>query len=96
MKRPRKGPDCFRALRVSDALIYGGFGCALLGCGVGYWDGPRMLAGVLVVAGVAALVGGWALGLRFVVCPHCGEPLYDFPRLPSQIPSYCPHCGKKL
>ena len=90
MKRPRKGPDCFRALRVSDALIYG------LGCGVGYWDGPRMLAGVLVVAGVAALVGGWALGLRFVVCPHCGRPLYDFPRMPSQIPSYCPHCGKKL
>ena len=39
MKRPRKGLDCFRALRVSDALIYGGFACTLLGCGVGYWDG---------------------------------------------------------
>ena len=50
MKRPWKRPDCFRALRVSDALIYGGFGCALLGCGVGYWDGPRLLAGVLVLA----------------------------------------------
>ena len=56
MKRPWKRPDCFRALRVSDALIYGGFGCALLGCGVGYWDGPRLLAGVLVLAGVAALL----------------------------------------
>ena len=79
---------------MSNTLIYGGF--ALLSCGIGYWDGPRMLAGVLAVAGVAALVGGWALGLRFVVCPHCGEPLYDFPRLPSQIPGCCPHCGKKL
>ena len=96
MKRPCKGPDCFRALRVCDALSCGGFACALLGCGVGYWDGPRMLAGVLVVVGFAALLGGWALGLRFVVCPHCGRPLYDFPRMPSQIPSYCPHCGKKL
>lgn len=96
MKRPWKRPDCFRALRMSNTLIYGGFACTLLGCGVGYWDGPRMLAGVLAVAGFAALLGGWALGLRFVVCPHCGRPLYDFPRLPSQIPSYCPHCGKKL
>lgn len=25
MKRPRKGPDCFRALRVSDALSCGDF-----------------------------------------------------------------------
>ena len=55
-----------------------------------------LLAGVLVLAGVAALLGGWVLGLRFVVCPHCGAPLYDFPRLPSTIPGYCPHCGKKL
>ena len=71
MKRPRKGPDCFRALRVCDALSWGGG-----------------------LVGFAALLGGWALGLWFVVCPHCGEPLYDFPRLPSAIPDYCPHCGQ--
>lgn len=96
MKRPRKGPDCFRALRVSDALIYGGFGCALLGCGVRLLGQAPDAGGDAGGGGVAALVGGWALGLRFVVCPHCGRPLYDFPRMPSQIPSYCPHCGKKL
>ena len=96
MKRLIREMDCFRALRVSKWLFYGGFPCALVGCGIGYWELSRILAGVLVIGGFAAMLGGWALGLRFVVCPHCGKPLYEFPRLPSDISSHCPHCGEKL
>lgn len=96
MKRLFKKLDCFRALRVSNCLFYEGLSCVLVGCGIGYWDLSRILAGGLVMGGFAAMLGGWALGLRFVVCPHCGEPLYEFPRLPSDIPEHCPHCGEKL
>lgn len=96
MKRLFKKLDCFRALRVSNGMFYGGLSCVLAGCGIGYWDLSRILAGGLVMGGFAAMLGGWALGLRFVVCPHCGESLCEFPRLPSDIPKHCPHCGEKL
>ena len=54
------------------------------------------LWGVLAVGGFGVLLAGLAIGYRFTVCPHCGAPLYDFPRMPSEIPAYCPSCGKKI
>lgn len=92
----RRELDCFRALRYGSRLVYGGFAAALAGCALGGAGLARILAGVLAVAGFAALLAGAVLEYRFLVCPHCGEPLYDFPRLPSEIPAHCPHCGKKL
>ena len=48
------------------------------------------------LAGYALLLGGWALGVRYVVCPHCGKPLYVFLRLPGRLPGSCPHCGAEI
>ena len=91
-----KKMDCFRACTRSHRLVLGGFITTLTGCGAGYleWFGP--LAGVLAVGGLAVLLLGGALGLRYIRCPHCGAPLYDFPRLPDSIPAYCPRCGKRI
>ena len=88
--------DCFRALRYSNRMVIVGFAAAVIGCVLGAAGAPRILAVIVVIAGFAVLLAGLAIGYRFTVCPHCGEPLYDFPRLPSEIPAYCPRCGKKL
>lgn len=88
--------DCFRALRLSNWLCGGGFAGALLGCLAGWLDVCGPLAVGLLLAGTAAFFGGAALAYRYVICPHCGEPLYAWPRLPDTIPNYCPHCGEKL
>lgn len=78
-------------------LSIGGFAAVLLGCMLGPREiGPGWLYGALAVAGFAVLIGGLVIGYRFLVCPHCGGPLYDSIRLPSELPTYCPHCGKKL
>lgn len=46
--------------------------------------------------GYALLLGGWALGVRYVVCPRCGGPLSRFLRLPGDLPGRCPHCGERI
>ena len=89
--------DCFRACRLSNRMAVGGTAGAVIGCGLGSLAlVSRALWGVLAVGGFWVLLAGLAIGYRFTVCPHCGETLYDFPRLPSEIPAYCPRCGKKL
>ena len=78
-----KKMDCFRACRYSNRMVIVGVAAAVIGC-------------VLGIAGFAVLLAGFVIGYRFLVCPHCGEPLYDSVRLPDHIPSYCPSCGAKL
>ena len=38
-----------------------------------------MLAELLIAGGFAAMLAGWTFGLRYVICPGCGQPLYEFP-----------------
>lgn len=91
-----KKMDCFRALRYSNWMTIAGAAAAVI-CVLIWGEGILpALFGVLAVVGGAVAVVGTVIGYRFTVCPHCGEPLYDFPRMPSEIPTYCPHCGKKL
>ena len=87
---------CFRACRYSNRMVIVGVAPAMFGCVLGTAGVPRLLAGILVIAGFAVLLAGFVIGYRFLVCPHCGEPLYDSVRLPDHIPSYCPSCGAKL
>ena len=53
-------------------------------------------AGHFAMTGYALLLGGWALGVRYVVCPHCGGSLSRFLRLPGDLPGRCPHCGERI
>ena len=96
MKHVFKEMDCFRIVRVSNQLFFGGLTCGFTGCGLGCLGFPEAMADILVMAGFIVLAAGWVLGMQCLICPHCGKPLYEFPRLPSAIPSHCPHCGKKL
>lgn len=91
-----KKMDCFRACTLSNRLVLGGFITTFIGCGAGYLEWFGLLAVVLAIGGLAALLLGGVLGLRYERCPHCGEPLYNFPRLLDRIPGYCPHCGKRI
>ena len=88
--------DCFQACRYSNRMVIAGTAVAVVSILLWGEGILPVLFGMLAVAGVAVAVAGTAIGYRFTVCPHCGEPLYDFPRMPSELPDYCPHCGKKL
>ena len=71
-------------------------------------DGANIAVAIIVIVvflviaiitdmiGVAVTVAGFLIGSRFMVCPHCGGPLHNLPRLSTHIPSYCPSCGAKL
>lgn len=96
MKHVFKEMDCFRILRVSNQLFMRGLACGFTGCGLGCLGFPEIAADALVMAGFIVLAAGWVLGMEFLVCPHCGASLCEFPRLPSDIPDHCPHCGEKL
>ena len=99
-KRPK---DCFRALRISHRLLSGGLTAGLAGCAAGVaacvagaGRPSHVLAALLIAGGFAAMLAGWSFGLRGVVCPHCGAPLYEFPQLPWALPDRCPACGEKI
>ena len=103
MRRFLEHLDCYRALHISLRLLWGGFvaglaGCAsgLVACAIAAGRPAHMLAELLIAGGFAAMLAGWTFGLRYVICPGCGQPLYEFPQLPWTIPDSCPHCGKKL
>lgn len=90
----KRGMNCFRANQISDWLMCCGIAGALLGYAMQVLGVPG--AGRFALAGYALLLGGWALGVRYVVCPHCGKPLYGFLRLPGDLPGRCPHCGERI
>ena len=85
--------NCFYAHSLSNLLTIGGLAVVLVGCALGEWELGGWFALVLAIGGILAMACGFVVGYRYIICPHCGEPLYDFPRLPSKIPTYCPHCG---
>ena len=91
-----KKMHCFRALRYSNRMVIAGTAVAVISILLWGEGILPVLFGVLAVAGAAIIVAGCVIGYRFTVCPHCGAPLYDFPRMPSEIPAYCPSCGKKI
>ena len=68
----------------------------MVGCAVGGLELNESLALILTIGGLLAMACGFVVGYRYITCPHCGEPLYDFPRLPSKILTYCPHCGAHI
>ena len=80
----KRGMNCFLANQCSDWLMCCGVAAALLGYAL------RALgmagAGHFAMTGYALLLGGWALGVRYVVCPHCGGSLSRFLRLPGDLP----------
>ena len=88
--------NCHKGLKISSRLIDGGMIAVLIACAIGGRGLNQTLAVVLLVAGVLTFAVGAAVGYRFVLCPHCGEPLYEHLRLPSCIPDYCPHCGQRI
>ena len=90
----KRGMNCFLADQCSDRLMGCGITAALLGYAMRALGVPG--AEHAVLAGYALLLGGWALGVRYVVCPHCGRSLSRFPRLPGDIPGRCPHCGERI
>ena len=65
-------------------------------CVAGAGRPSHVLAALLIAGGFAAMLAGWSFGLRGVVCPHCGAPLYEFPQLPWALPDRCPACGEKI
>ena len=85
--------NCFYAHSLSNLLTIGGLAVVLVGCALGEWELGGRLALALAIGGILAMACGFVVGYRYIICPRCGEPLYDFPRLPSKIPTYCPHCG---
>ena len=88
--------DCFRACRYSNRMLVAGTAAAVVSMLLWGEGVLPLLFGLLTAAGIAVAVAGCVIGYRFIVCPHCGGPLYDWPRLPTHIPSYCPNCGEKL
>lgn len=87
--------DCFGAKRLSNWLALPGIGVVLVGGYLWQWSGDRRFI-ILVVLGTVLLIVGLAVGWLGIVCPWCGAPLYQFPRLPRRIPAHCPRCGEKI
>lgn len=92
----KRGMNCFRANQISDWLMCCGIAAALLGFAMRALGAFPPAAAAVAFTGYALLLGGWALGVRYVVCPHCGKPLYVFLRLPGRLPGSCPHCGAEI
>lgn len=88
----KKSLDCFGAKRLSDLLFWPGFLLALLSGCLWQWSGDARFA-IGFAAGFLPVLASLVVGWTGIVCPRCGAPLYDFPRLPGHIPSYCPSCG---
>ena len=88
--------NCHKGFQIYNRLTNGGIVVLIAAGAIGGLGLSQPLAIALLVAGVLAFAAGMAVGYRFVVCPHCEEPLYDCLRLPSRIPDSCPHCGKKI
>lgn len=88
--------DCFRACRYSNRMVIAGTAVAVVSILLWGEGILPVLFGLLAVIGVAVTVAGFLIGSRFMVCPHCGGPLHNLPRLSTHIPSYCPSCGAKL
>ena len=87
--------DCFGSKRLSGLLFWPGVGLALL-CGY-LWQRPGDgRFGIGFAAGFLLMNIGVLVGWLGIVCPRCGAPLYEFPRLPRYIPQYCPRCGEKI
>lgn len=84
--------DCFGAKRLSDLLFWPGFGLALLSGYLWQWSGNGRF-GIGFAAGLVLVLAGALVGWLGIVCPRCGAPLYEFPRLPRHLPQYCPRCG---
>ena len=87
-----------QALKRANLLFFCGFGCMLLGSllAKGMENGvlPCLL---LLLAGVALMIGGWTHGKVRCVCPRCGRSLYESGfRMPTKLPNYCPECGQEL
>lgn len=96
MKKGRKMPlDCFGSKRLSDILAWPGIALVLLGGFLWEWAGSDQFI-ILVAAGTVLLIAGLIVGWLGIVCPRCGAPLYQFPRLPRHIPPHCPRCGEKV
>lgn len=96
MKKREKNPlDCFGAERLSNLLCWPGFVLIAL---FGYlWDETGLgKLGIGVAVGFALAIAGLLVGWLGIVCPRCGAPLYEFPRLPRHIPQYCPRCGDEI
>ena len=90
----KRGMNCFQANQRSDWMMCCGVAGALLGYAMRVLNVPGAERAAL--AGYALLLGGWALGVRYVVCPHCGKFLSRFLRLPGDLPGRCPHCGERI
>ena len=91
-KRPL---DCFGSWRLSNLLAWPGIAAVLL-CGYLWeWSGDRRFI-IGIVLGTASLLAGLIVGWFGIVCPRCGAPLYQFPRLPRHIPRCCPRCGEEI
>lgn len=94
-KRRKMSLDCFGSKRLSNMLYWPGIGLMLL-CGyLWQWSGNGRF-GIGFAAGFAFALAGALVGWLGIVCPRCGAPLYEFPRLPRHIPQYCPRCGEEI
>ena len=94
VKKQRK-LDCFGAKRLSDLLALPGVGLVLLGGYLWQWSGKGGWI-ALVAAGTALLIAGLIVGWLGIVCPRCGAPLDQVPRLPRRMPAHCPRCGEAV
>ena len=87
-----------QALKRANILFFSGFGCVLLGTLIAQArDDGTLLCLLLVLVGVALMIGGWTHGKIRCVCPRCGRSLYESGfRMPNKIPNFCPQCGEEL
>jgi len=93
----RRDIDCYRALRITHLLFYGGFALALLPLLiVRAWNAFTPPLVVLAVLGGIALVLGLLCCGMYVRCPFCGASLMLGGRIPRELPRHCPSCGREL
>lgn len=94
-KREKRRMNCFRAQRISSALSLAGVAVGAFSVFLGQAASLRWPV-FTCAAGFLLLIAGLTVGWFGLACPHCGEPLYEFPHLVREIPARCPHCGREL
>lgn len=89
--------DCYRAMKITKTLVYGGWLVMMVSIFAGYSiEGVRsvVIYPILISFLVSAL--GLFCGLRLIKCPHCRRSLMSGAKIPKELPEFCPGCGERL
>ena len=91
-----KDMDCYKGLRLTKILFYGGLGLMVTGLMIGTVGEREIFMTACGVFGFLGALAGWLCCVCFVRCPECGESLMPGYRIPGALAHFCPNCGKEL